>query len=491
MSAEGASDPTASAADFFRRLAAFETPDLLSHRFRFQGILMWPAVRWTLVSRSLETHFGFLPTNAPSSPLSRGEKVAYLAAALRWRPLAGIRPCDVLWFGSALGVVPGKDGRWLGRVNDYLVNAHPEGTLLIEDSHQKRFKRPRGVPRLRYHDWIRIRAAVLSRFSRLSGPPAEDRESVGAFLARLRATAPVPLAETDYARMESDLLRLAARLPHYHASYAALFARARPRLVFLEDACYGSQAYILKWAKDAGIATAEFQHGVVVPSHPAYNYGPAGFDPAYRPYLPDHILTHGEFWYRGIRVPAKAHVVGNPHFSTKLAERSGGAARRAAGRKALIVSQADVTDRLVALAHDLRRRDPGLEITFRLHPAEAGFQERYRSLEGLPGVAISKSGDIYDLIDGSDWIVGVSSTVLFEAVGLRRPVFVYDTPQARLYIPETFGTWFRDAADLLGRLALPAEGAGIGTESVWATGWRDNYRRFLEAEAGVPVPSSP
>lgn len=461
----------------------FESKTLLEYRFSFQDMLMWPFIRWTFMSSALERNFGFSTTNAPAPIMSGAAKAAYLFSVWKHRPTAGLRPFDVLWFTSAIGVVVQKAGKWFGRVNDYLVALHPEGSLVIENSHEKKFKLPRAVPHIRFHDYLRVRAAALAKLS--GGASDSDRKRIGELIGRIRRTSPIPLEDTLYASMESALIALAAKLPHLHSGYARLFRETRPKILFLEDASYGGQSYLIKWAKQAGIKTAEFQHGVVVPAHLAYNFGEAAFEPPYREYLPDFLLTHGAFWSGNARMPAAKVEIGNPHFSTKLEE----SAKNAPGpvkRRLLIVSQADVTEWLVRLTLEIAAAAPDLNIVFRLHPAEAAFEDRYRSLQGVSGITISKSGDIYELIHSSEWIVGVSSTVLFEAAGLRKPVFVYDTPQAALYIPRNFGTWFRDVPDLLALIS--ASGAeAAGSDRIWAGNWADNFRRFLKRETGLEI----
>jgi CDP-glycerol glycerophosphotransferase (TagB/SpsB family) len=88
---------------------------------------------------------------------------------------------------------------------------------------------------------------------------------------------------------------------------------------------------------------------------------------------------------------------------------------------------------------------------------EFGADLQYQPLRALGNVRISDSGDIYDLLHVADVVVGVSSTVLFEAVGLDRPVFVYATPSAELYNSRDCGVWFSSVNELERVLDLPMQ----------------------------------
>jgi hypothetical protein len=459
---------------------------ILDSRFAFQDMPMWPFARWPIFACAADQTLGLQPFQGPGVGTSIGEKLDYAFKAWAHRPLRDLRRFDILVFGSAASVAVERAGRWLGRVNDDLVNQYPEHTLLVEESWQRRFRWPRGVRNIRLHDQFAIDAAIRSR---LSGSSSRDAARVSTLVAYLEESFPIRLDPGFYRRLEQRLIRIGARLPHYHRSYAELFSRTRPGIVFLEDASYGGQSYILKWARDLGIRTGEFQHGALMRNHAAYNYGAAGFDPGYAAHLPEFLLTYGRFWNEQTRTPSATVILGSPLLSARLAEhRSSGSSPAVAGNRLLVISQGDVTAAFVKLTLDLARLAPDLAIVYRLHPGEVSFPERFRDLAGLRNVTVDSSGDIYRWITECRFVVGASSTALYEAVGFGKPVYVLDTPSARFYTPRHLGKWFADAAELLVLLADPAPGDAPAGDDVWAPDWQGNYRRFLEQEVGLVLP---
>ena len=93
--------------------------------------------------------------------------------------------------------------------------------------------------------------------------PGTDERAIARFLATLQDEVPGGLTPELRRRLTGSLSGLAASARFLRDAYFRLFERTQPALVVLEDAGYGGQAFVLKWAREAGIGTAEFQHGLI------------------------------------------------------------------------------------------------------------------------------------------------------------------------------------------------------------------------------------
>jgi hypothetical protein len=286
--------------------------------------------------------------------------------------------------------------------------------------------------------------------------------------------------------LAKSLTAHAARSSRLRELYLRLFEQTAAKIVFLEDASFATQAFILKWARDAGVRTAEFQHGVIVPPVLAYNYAePLRASAVYRPYLPEFLLTYGKFWSENTRTASGLAEIGNPHFELKRRELADRVRPTRAGRSIVFVSQADAAADLLPIARGLRSALPDADqIVYRLHPAEVAASPAYAQLRGLPNLRISDSGDIYELLHAADAVVGASSTALYEAAGLGRPVYVCATPSAEFYVPRSFGSWFGSCDELVAQLALPAPVA-LDADYYFQPDWRARFRRFMGELVGV------
>uniref|UniRef100_A0A7V4KBJ5 Uncharacterized protein n=1 Tax=Fervidobacterium pennivorans TaxID=93466 RepID=A0A7V4KBJ5_FERPE len=275
--------------------------------------------------------------------------------------------------------------------------------------------------------------------------------------------------------------------------YKRLFEKIQPKAIFLNCASYGGMnVVIIKTAKQMGIKVGEFQHGVITKLHPAYNYGTAVFTSEwYKEYLPDYLLTYGDFWNEQAKIPTKKVTIGNPHFwfnynSSKVNNKVPSNIGKK-NKTILIVSQWTVTDINVDLAKKLSRMiDDHYRIVFRLHPGEVAFKEKYQELFNYKNIEVNKSGDIYELIRASDYVVSVYSTTIFEAASFGKPVYIYKHPLAELYIPESLGLRFSTAEELLELIKNDKKaGNNFDLNYFWNENWKENYLSFLEREIGI------
>jgi hypothetical protein len=404
--------------------------------------------------------------------------LAYVFKTIKDNPFSARRHFDLLFFGSTTGVSLKVKDKWFGRINDHFVLEYDDRSLILDNSSRRHYKTPRFPKSVRCHDYINLSAALRSRmFGRIS--PA-DAGTVAKLVSLLKRAWGDQLKGTDYSYFEAGLQRMSSKLPYLHRLYEKLFDRVRPRIIFIEDGSYGGvYAWIMKWARDCGIVTAELQHGCIdIP----YMYGDRLLHNAeFGTYVPEYLLLYGQYWADLVRSPSRKVIIGNPHFDTKKAELVG-VKREGSGKSVLVISQGIVTTAMVELTCRLAKllEQSGHQIIFRLHPGEIPFVERYRKLEGISNVRIDKDGDIYRLMHEADHVVGTSSLALFEAVGLNKKLYVLESADSAAYVPQDIGLRFKDADELFDLISHDKYHLTRDTEIYWAGNWRENFRRFVD-----------
>lgn len=277
--------------------------------------------------------------------------------------------------------------------------------------------------------------------------------------------------------------------PRIAREFAHFLDHVRPRILLFEDASYGSEyATLVALARARGVIVAEPQHGWIGPAHPAYNYGAAMHRAHNSIALPEVLLTFGAYWGEDLSHPGAAVPIGKPHLEERVVSAPELHSR---AREVLIVSsvaQAEVTMQFV---RDLRIALPSdWSIRFRPHPSErAVLVSRYPGLFGIPGVILDERADVYDSLSDCQVVVGVASTVLFEAAALGCRVFVRDSPYVPYVVGGLFGEPLRveDGIDrILNALRedLPArEGRpAVEVTSLWRPKAVANFKRWVDAE---------
>lgn len=252
--------------------------------------------------------------------------------------------------------------------------------------------------------------------------------------------------------------------------------RLSSRLAFVHSASYmGIRAVFVRALREAGCTVAEVQHGVLADSAYLLPEGCLQESHPARLYLPDVLLTFGDYWSRLARTPSRCVSVGYPYFNDMVQrlERH----TPATPRQILILSQGTVTERLVALTERLAAALPDHTLVYKLHPHEVDFRERYQALYGLPNVRVAAHVNVYELIAGSGIIVGYNSMALFEARAFAgKRVFVLENDD----IPADLGAHFHTAEALLDLLDEPQRRVvTFSPGAFWAQDSRARIAAFL------------
>lgn len=180
-------------------------------------------------------------------------------------------------------------------------------------------------------------------------------------------------------------------------------------------------------AKKAGVWVVEPQHGLLSDMHPLLSFA----ERTNVAYLPDELLVWGEYWAQNSALPrsVRTTVIGAP---AALATARGLTSERQHGT-ILFVSQAQHTTRLFDVALHVADANPNMRITVKPHPQEDNAQ----FVAYLSGLGRAKPANLHfadrdsaaiNLIAQSEFVVGVYSMALVEAVALGAKVVAVQLP---------------------------------------------------------------
>jgi hypothetical protein len=261
--------------------------------------------------------------------------------------------------------------------------------------------------------------------------------------------------------------------------------RVKPKIVVMQGAAYGSRAGAVALMKERGIVVVEPQHGWIGPSHGAYNFGRSMATPELFKHMPDYLLTFGEFWSNQVRFPSPAIAIGKPElWDAAQRLRTAGP-----GRQVLVVSSVQrplETARLVLSILDALPRN--WRVVLRPHPSErATVRDRYPTLTQVDRVTFDQNINAYDSLSESKVVIGVASTVLFEALALGCQVIVVSSPVTDLYLPEgMFGKPVASVdcaaavmAHIHNEVATPRAQPKYRIEEFWKPNPVENFKQFI------------
>jgi len=440
---------------------------------------MWSVVRSYIAGALYDAIAGTNFQKKGGARARPGARYFYQTWAGRHGATPARQPVDVVYIATGGGnIYRQEEGRYFNWITDYCAESIEARSQVVELSKGWAHARPRVHPDVStQHDWIALRAQLAARGRRLPDAQALDIER---YLQLLRDAFGDTLAAGHFLHMQRALRVSAASAATWHDGYQRFFDRRRPRLLQINAASYGGVwAYVVRWARAAGIPVAEFQHGYIGRDHYAYNYAPALKESIYAQGLPDYLLTFGQYWADTVSTPSQTIVIGSPRMS----ENRRAVASSAKADYVLLASTGVGPEFYLAVVQDLLRvLPPSVQLKFRPHPGERKVAvATYAALLADARVSLDDESDVYRSVAGAALVVGDITTLMFEAIGLGVPTRVIDCEIARRRMPTSIFR-FLDCAEVPALLAQQAQAAvrdDALQEHVWASDWRARYREFV------------
>lgn len=442
-----------------------------------EGLPLWPQIRATVWSALNTTEYGLSrPSVGTPSRLGAYAHIARSFVPSRWDASRRARKSDVCFLvdGGTVAAAGDREANWL--VGPLALASGPDAAIVQWRTLPGRWGQP-AIDKTWSLEPASVRAQIRARLSR-NDPSDRVKRIVHETLRLLDAD----IAEETVDAITAGAIAKAGTSAFELAEFRRLLDRVQPRVVIMEDASYGTRAPLIATMKERGIVVAEPQHGWIGPSHAAYNYGAAMYDDLLRVALPDHLLTFGDEWSKGLRFPGEVTAVGKPHLDAAASEFSLPYEQRT---EVLVVSSTTDPEQMSDVVLSLRALLPtDLVVIFRPHPSERPVvAQRYPRLVDIDGVRIDDRGDVYETLGVARAVVGMASTVLFEATAFGCQVFALESPMAEYYVGDRFGP----PLDIGGlesvavAVSRPTGSADVATRDngLWAPDPAANFRSWL------------
>lgn len=449
------------------------------------GIPVWSVVRNQLFRLLMsDLLYASQPLLSTAARMPRG-KIAKAALRSVIHNLANRpQPAQVLVRASGVGLIE-REGHIFNRYTDYFIETAPRGGWSFEDLAFWAWRSQPRVSPVNYttaaFSLIRLRTHFAT--SRLHREMAE--KVVGRALRRSESLVGWTAGDDRRAWLVAHAARRTAALPFQRAKMLDWVARVRPEVFLVEEGSYGQMAAFNVAARERGVTVAELQHGAVTSGHDIYNVAPALIESAaFKRSLPDFFLSYGSWWSDQFNLPVQKWVVGNPHRDNVLKTLKQTPAAR---RRVLVLGDGRELHAHLDLCRDIAAHLSGedWEVVFRPHP-----EERPHVLAMDPSafgnISIDRESDIFVSLASTEAVIAELSTGLFDAIGLSRRIFVWDTPKSRFGLPSHPFLAVPNAAGLAAALSQKDTGtlSPQERESIWASGWRDRFLEFLRKHGG-------
>lgn len=200
---------------------------------------------------------------------------------------------------------------------------------------------------------------------------------------------------------------------HYRKSFLKLFKKISPSVVMVYQNYDDHMFPAVAAAKELGIPSIELQHGEIV-DHVAYWYEDVSDNGKM---LPDYLFSYGQWWIDNSKLPEcmKAIPVGNPYLENQVNKYPKNIDRKVITFFSNYISGCDMVSLIESCYEEILSL--GYRIVFKLHPREVtNWKNDYPFLVDHPEIQVVESGSIYKLLSESSVIMGLRSTVFYEAL---------------------------------------------------------------------------
>ncbi len=211
-----------------------------------------------------------------------------------------------------------------------------------------------------------------------------------------------------------------------HDYYKYLLKKIQPKVIAYVVGYTMDNMVIAELAKEMGIPTIELQHGRIGREHLAYNFKA---DVKLNTF-PDYLFVAGQYELDTVRLPIpkeNVYMVGVPELDKKI-EYYNNALEKRKKKKKIITFISSGEHEIANAAMELYEKlDKNVyKVYLKLHPSEyTNWKNKYRALKksGVEVVSDSKH-DIYYYLAVSDYMIGIASTVLFEATRFKCKIMI-------------------------------------------------------------------
>jgi hypothetical protein len=448
---------------------------LLKYRLKQNSLLIWPIVRHDIITNLLndKNTLGYPSLN---NKIKFGLVLKTIIRSFILNPFL-IKRGLIIFFNSGVTNIKLENNKYFNRVTDDFYFFNPNNSVLIEDTCNRKLVYPR-VHNKAYANLplIIISKIVNKLFIKFT---KEDINEIELICKEIEKKINFQISINTRLRLKKIIFYNCKQYLSSYFVYQQYLRIKKPKLIFVEDGSYGNRSYIIKAANKLNIPTAELQHGFVNENHIAYNFGKSMFEnKEVHEYFPQYLLMYGAYWSEMINTISNKFLIGNPYLTNSVEKLN----IQKKPNRILFISSGITVDEtnefvnnLVPVSEKLK-----MEIYFRPHPLEKdSILEKYSNLLDN-GVHIDDNNNIYISFAEANYIIGETSTAIFEAASINDNIFLFMSNYTKTYLNDKIKFIKVDSENIESIFEKKSISSKDKNDYYWATDWEKNYSDFLK-----------
>lgn len=452
-----------------------EKHDVLKFRFQYKNLLLWPYIRSPLFTYIID----YEDHNVVTRPCKQSDNAIQKYIKHNTFQLS---PCEVLFVTDSIDLVE-QDSKWSDRVAGAYIEMVKERAGDIVCDHGGFSYPDIGRPYVT-DNYIN---SLIEYDAKCSKASEKELAVIREFITFLKNNLPFQLESGAFGFVYDYLETVIRRLPYYYKYYGRLIKKVNPKVVFWNCASYSEPA--IKVLNDLGVITAEFQHGLIGRFHRTYNYSlRVANNKEYLSYMPQYYLTYSPFWTKEIKMPCEIIPIGNPWVTYNI-EKIEVRKRDFRDRdKNILFVESDFKNKYVDFIKELLSDiDDSYKIFIKIHPSTPQNERYYNELKKDERVSVIVNGSIYEWFARCRYVVGDTSTSLYEAEVAENEVYIIQSLEAELFIDEHHGNWVKNGHDMYNIMKNGPKKILKEGDKVFWTDWNLNFNKFLKDKCNILI----
>jgi len=393
---------------------------------KISGVYFWKLVRFKIFKKILENKKTYNKVN--SKDKSFVKKIEYLLNIIKNYYLYGSlrrkEKKDLLIFESARK--KNIDGEYIDIYTNHLVDKFNDLKLeyeLIDSAYNgKHYNNPSEIRSFNdyfsFFDFIKYKILKINLSK-------NEKELINIIKSEIKNKVKV-----DIYNLENLIKKSISDFLYQYKYYKKLLTRRNPKKIYLVCS-YGKEA-LIEASRCNDIRVVEIQHGTINKYHLGYSF-PNHYN---IPYFPDRIKMFGEYWYESSCLPLSKKDIdfnGYPYMENRIKKYSKESVEKKIN-EILFISQDIIGKKLSKIAYKFAENNKDYNIIYKLHPKEYKIWEKeYLYLvkaKKLNNFHIIESDkiDLYRLFFRAEYLVGVSSTAIYEGLIIGCKTILVDLP---------------------------------------------------------------
>ena len=384
------------------------------------SIKIWQYIRFIYCSKLLEELTGILTANKRPHIKQEEDKIDKNEWIKKHQFL--LRKKDLLVINHPRRVKEGNYYRCY--VTDTFLESLDCSYYVFEYAYGGKHLKPVKTHALRYRDVSVIKKYLPYKDDKLQADVRKFTDRVnGIFEKELNIKLSNKMKRYVAAEVNNSLIGI-----YYGRIYAnIILSLIRPKAVITTVGYELYNQILIETAKKKKIPTIELEHGRIGDTHAAYNFkSKRNLDT-----FSDYLFVYGEYERNKPRYPidrSNVFAVGYPELERKAKTYQRKTKKKRNYKIISFISSPHDGKAISRYAIELSKRIKGkaIKIVYKLHPSEYGDWKKYYPGLEESGIHIVNENehDIYYYISRSDYIVGITSTVLYEAMQFETEIIV-------------------------------------------------------------------